>query len=261
MLNHIDTVPEDRRQSMVDDVRRLLDADGLGRGAGLAVSARARARASAELRAEIADRVAAKKAARTRLEADLKAAARAGSTRRHGDGASRASSRTARVAALEDAFADAAGRAHRGRRRRAVDPAPRRPGHRLAGDLVAVSAPARPAQAAPPRPRRGRQAADRHGRARRCRSRRRCSGPGSTPRCGRWPTTSPQGLGRPWVDAVRRASTSRLDELGDRLDAALAGTDLGVAKIPWWAGAGAGAAVAADPGRARRRRAGWSRWR
>jgi hypothetical protein len=46
-----------------------------------------------------------------------------------------------------------------------------------------------------------------------------------------------QDLGRPWVEAVRRASTSRLDDLGDRLDAAMAGTDLGVAKMPLWAGA------------------------
>ena len=46
-----------------------------------------------------------------------------------------------------------------------------------------------------------------------------------------------QDLGRPWVDAVRRASSSRLDELGDRLDKAMADTDLQVAKIPVWAGA------------------------
>ena len=40
VLNHIDTVPEDRRAGMVDDVRRLLDADGLGRVPVLPVSAR-----------------------------------------------------------------------------------------------------------------------------------------------------------------------------------------------------------------------------
>ena len=34
VLNHIDTVPEDRRQAMLDDVRRLLDDDGLGGVAG-----------------------------------------------------------------------------------------------------------------------------------------------------------------------------------------------------------------------------------
>ena len=46
-----------------------------------------------------------------------------------------------------------------------------------------------------------------------------------------------EGLARPWADAVRRASVSRLPDLGDRLDGALAGTDLGVERIPAWAGA------------------------
>jgi hypothetical protein len=46
-----------------------------------------------------------------------------------------------------------------------------------------------------------------------------------------------EGLGRPWADAVRRASTSRMHDLNDRLDAAMASTDLGVATIPGWAGA------------------------
>ena len=36
--------------------------------------------------------------------------------------------------------------------------------------------------------------------------------------------------------AVRRASVSRLADLGDRLDRALAATDLGAARIPLWAG-------------------------
>ncbi len=33
VVNHIDEVPEDRRPSMLDDVRRLLEVDGLARGA------------------------------------------------------------------------------------------------------------------------------------------------------------------------------------------------------------------------------------
>src|SRR5688572_1574119 len=40
VLNHIDTVPEDRRAGMVDDVRRLLEADGLAGVPVLPVSAR-----------------------------------------------------------------------------------------------------------------------------------------------------------------------------------------------------------------------------
>jgi hypothetical protein len=41
-------------------------------------------------------------------------------------------------------------------------------------------------------------------------------------------------LARPWADAVRRASTSRLTELNDRLDAALAETELDVDRMPVW---------------------------
>ena len=39
-----------------------------------------------------------------------------------------------------------------------------------------------------------------------------------------------------WATAVRAASVSRLPDLGDRLDAAVASTDLGATKIPVWAG-------------------------
>ena len=44
------------------------------------------------------------------------------------------------------------------------------------------------------------------------------------------------GLAPPWVGAVHTAATARLPELGDRLDATLAGTDLGAARLPAWAG-------------------------
>ena len=43
------------------------------------------------------------------------------------------------------------------------------------------------------------------------------------------------GLTPPWAAAVRRASTSRLDDLHDSLDSAVVRTDLGVAGPPWWA--------------------------
>ena len=56
VLNQIDTVPEDGRQSMVDDVRRLLDADGLNDVPIFAISAR-HGLGVAELRAEVAKRV------------------------------------------------------------------------------------------------------------------------------------------------------------------------------------------------------------
>jgi GTP-binding protein EngB required for normal cell division len=105
VLNHIDTVPESRRDMMLADVRRLLDQDGLTGVPVFAVSARD-GTGIAELKREIAERVAAKKATRTRMAADLRAAA---------EGLDAAGGRaddpvlsSARIAALEDAFADAA---------------------------------------------------------------------------------------------------------------------------------------------------------
>jgi hypothetical protein len=42
------------------------------------------------------------------------------------------------------------------------------------------------------------------------------------------------GLAQPWVRAVRRASTSRFDDLEDRLDTAVTTTELGVSGTPGW---------------------------
>jgi len=42
------------------------------------------------------------------------------------------------------------------------------------------------------------------------------------------------GLSPAWVEAVRRASTSRAADLEDRLDRAVGSADLGVAGVPWW---------------------------
>src|SRR3546814_20484619 len=70
VLNHIDTVPEDRRASMVDDVRRLLVEDGLSEVPVLAVSARQGIGIDA-LKGEMAKRVASKKATKARNEADV----------------------------------------------------------------------------------------------------------------------------------------------------------------------------------------------
>ena len=159
VLNHIDTVPEDRRQAMVDDVRRLLDADGLSRVPIFPISAR-HGLGVDRLRAEIADRVSAKKAARTRLDADLKGAA---------ERISEANGPRQAAGALGPPGHRPRGRvrrrrgcAHRRLRGRAVDPDARRPRHRVAGGVVALAATARPPQAAPPRPRRCRQAAHPH---------------------------------------------------------------------------------------------------
>ncbi|MBA8804322.1 GTPase Era involved in 16S rRNA processing [Nocardioides ginsengisegetis] len=233
VLNHIDTVPADRRQSMVDDVRRLLDADGLPKVPVIPISAREGIGLD-DLRGEIQQRVSAKKMTRARLEADLKAAA-SRMQEASGTGRTRALPRE-RVAALEDAFAEAAGvptvvdaveRSTRLRAGRATGwpvtswlsrlrPDPLR---RLHLDLGAD----------------GKQLTGRS----------RTSMPQTTQvQRARVDTEVrmladevSEGLARPWAESVRRASVARLPDLGDRLDGALSDTELGVARMPVWAGA------------------------
>jgi GTPase Era involved in 16S rRNA processing len=232
VLNHIDTVPPDRRASMLADVRRLLDQDGLPQVPVIATSARS-GEGMAELRAEIARRVQNKKSHRQRLEADLRAVA-ARLNEECGAGKPR-SLASGRVQAMEQALADSAGvptvvaAVSRSTRMRAsqatgwpvvswlsrLKPDPLRRLHLDLGE------------------------AGKHlvGRAR-------TSIPEATPVQRAKVDTEVRaladdvsaGMTRPWAEAVRRASTSRLDEMGDRLDAHIAATDLGVAKIPVWAG-------------------------
>jgi putative protein kinase ArgK-like GTPase of G3E family len=233
VLNHIDTVPEDRRQSMVDDVRRLLAADGLQQVPVYAISAR-HGIGIDQLRAEIARRVAGKKQTVARLEADLKAAASrlhqvsgTGNTRALGD---------RRVADLDNALADAAGVS-------TVVDAVERSTRLRAGRATGWPVVAWFSRLKPDPLKRLHLDLGSAGKALKGKSRKTI------------PTTTPvqrarvdtevrtladdasDGLGKPWVEAVRRASTSRMAELNDRLDAAIASTDLGVAKIPFWAGA------------------------
>ena len=232
VLNHLDTVPESRREAMLADVRRLLDADGLAGVPVLGVSAR-HGIGMAELRREVARRVASKKTTRTRLEADLKAAAE-----RLDEVTGRARverlSRE-RVAALDDALAEAAGvptvvgaveQSTRLRANRATgwpvtswlsrlkpDPLKRlhldlgSAGKQLTGNARTSVPEATQVQ---------RARVDTEVRA--------------------LADDAAAGMTRPWSVAVRQASTSRLEELGDRLDAALGATDLGAARVPVWAG-------------------------
>ncbi len=232
VLNHVDTVPEAQRPSMLADVRRLLDGEGLDKVPVLAVSAR-HGIGIDDLREEIARRAAQKKSTKTRMEADLRAAA----LRLQAESGT-AKSRVLpaeRVRALEEAFADAAGvptvvraveQSTRMRARRAtgwpvtawfsrLKPDPLK---RLHLDLGAsgkeLTGRARTSVPEPTQVQRAR--VDTEVRA--------LADGVST------------DLARPWVDAVRRASLSRLPDLNDRLDDALAATDLGAARIPVWAG-------------------------
>ncbi len=231
VLNHIDTVPADGREAMLADVRRLLEADGLGRVPVIGVSAR-QGIGLDELRGEIESRVRAKKMTAERIESDVRAAA-ARLQEAGGDAPTRALS-DQRVRALQDAFAEAAGvptvveaveRSTRLRAGRATGwplvswvgrlrPDPLK---KLQLDLGGSAKALRGAESAVP----GTTSVQR-------------ARVDSEVRALADDTT--QGLGRPWADAVRRASVQRLPEIGDRLDDALRGVDLQASRIPVWAG-------------------------
>src|SRR3954447_21327653 len=232
VLNHVDEVPQDRRESMMTDVRRLVDADGLVGVPVLATSARTGEGIDA-LRDEIARRVRAKKVTRSRLEADLRDAAsrlqEASGTGGHPELSKE------RIAALEDAFADAAGVPTVVD---AVESATRARGRRATGWPVTASLsrlPADPLQTLGP---------ELAQEASRFTGRGRTSVPAATQvqrarvdaevRAVADEVSAP--LARPWAESVRRASVARLPDLGDRLDAALSATDLGVERVPVWAG-------------------------
>ena len=230
VLNHIDTVPEDRRASMLADVRRLLDADGLDRVPVLAVSAREGTGVD-ELRGEIARRAAEKQSTRSRIDADVRDVA-ARMSEASGAAPTRALS-DQRTTALESAFADAAGVpvVVEG-----VERATRRSVGRATGWPVAVWLSG--LRRDPVR----RLHLDLGTEERQLSGRTRAVPQAAQVQRARVDTDVrdladevSDGLNRPWADAVHRASVSRLDELGDRLDGALAVTEIGGARTPAWA--------------------------
>jgi GTPase Era involved in 16S rRNA processing len=230
VLNHIDEVPEDGRTTMLDDVRRLLELDGLGGVPVLATSART-GEGIAELRNAISKRVADKATVRKRLAGDISDAA-ARMSAHNGDAEPRelgGKDRRELVEALTDAagvpiVVDAVRRATTIRARRATGwpltawvsrlrPDPLRRLHLDRGtsgrDLVAA------ARSSMPTTDQVQQA--------------------------RVETTVrdlcdvvSKDMAQPWVRSVRRASTSRFTDLGDRLDRAVSRTDLGVSGTPLW---------------------------
>ena len=232
VLNHIDSVPEDRRDAMIQDVRRLLELDGLAGVPVLPVSARL-GWGIDELRGLVAQRVAEKLVTRSRLEADVRSAAE---RLQEAAGSGKVPSLSKeRVAALDDAFADAAGvptvvkavgDSTRLRANRAtgwpvtawfsrLKPDPLKRLHLDLGasgkELTGAARTSVPKATGVQRARvdtEVRALADQVG----------------------------EGLAPSWAAAVRAASVSRLPDLGDRLDRAVASTDLGAARIPWWAG-------------------------
>ena len=231
VLNHIDTVPAERREAMMDDVRRLLADDGLAEVPVYATSARHGDGVPA-LRAEISRRVADKKSTRQRLEADLRAVA-ARLNEECGTGNPR-SLAAQRIQATEDALADAAGvptvvaAIERSTRHRA--------GQATGWPLVSWLTRLRPD---PLR----RLHLDLGASGRQLTSRSRTSVPHATPvqkarvdsEVRELADDVSAGMTPSWSEAIRRASLSRIPELTDRLDLAIAETDLGVAKLPVWA--------------------------
>jgi GTPase Era involved in 16S rRNA processing len=232
VLNHIDTVPEERRDGMVADVRRLLEADGLHGVPVLPISARNEWGID-ELRDQIAKRVSAKKSTKRRLEADVRAAAeqlRAVS----GDGKTPSLSRE-RVAALDDAFAEAAGVPTVVK---AVEDSTRLRANRATGwPVTAWLTRLKPDPLKRLHLDLGAVAKELTGTAR-------TSVPQATGiQQARVDTEVRaladqvgEGLTPAWATAVRTASTSRLPDLTDRLDKAVGSTDLGAESLPVWAG-------------------------
>jgi GTP-binding protein EngB required for normal cell division len=234
VVNHIDDVAEAERESLMSDVRRLLEQDGLADVPLLATSA-TRGDGVQELRSQLVKRVQHKHASRDRLLADVEQAA------------SRLSQVTGRAqpgdvdkaakSALVDAFASAAGvpvvvdaveRSTRTRARRATGwpltkwlarlrPDPLK---RLHLDLAARGEPD-PISAA-------RTSLPKATEVQRARV-------DTTVRAAVTDATSP--LPHLWAAAVRKASISRIADTGDALDRAVAETDLGVSRRPLWWGA------------------------
>ncbi|WP_235737852.1 GTPase [Nocardioides alcanivorans] len=229
-LNHIDTVPLEQRDAMLADVRRLMDNDGLSEVPVLAISARF-GDGMDELKDELAARVASKKATRTRLEADIRAAAGALAAE-SGTGRPQAPPRE-RLDELETAFADAAGvpvvveavaDSTRVRARRATgwpltswvsrlrtDPL-KKLHLDLGGDAKEISGT-------------------------------RVRVPEVGPVQGARIDSAVRSLADevsalmtpPWRTSIRAAATSRSDEVTSELDRALSSVDLGARGLPWWA--------------------------
>ncbi|WP_312856448.1 GTPase [Nocardioides pelophilus] len=222
VLNHIDTIAPEKRQGMVDDVKRLLALDGLAEVKVIAISAREGIGVE-ELRQEIASRVEQKRSTTVRVEADVAAAA--GRLDAAGGSAPGREITAERARALEDRVAEAAGvptiaaaveRTIRSRAARAVAWPPvgllgrlrRRNQNELLAGYRAGSQPHAVAVQRAAVDNSIRELADQ----------------------------TAQGLGAPWVDSVRQAATGRLEETDDALDRGLTSVDLGADRLPGWVG-------------------------
>jgi GTP-binding protein EngB required for normal cell division len=228
VLNHIDEVAEDRRAGMVADLRRLLDADGLDGITVIAVSAR-EGLGIEDLRRAITERVADKAATKARITTSL---AEVGTAIAHANGEAQPPALSDQdMAGLRTAMADAAGvpvvvaaveKASLLRTRRATGWPVTSWMSRLGRDPlrnVDLSAPTRQL-------------------VKQARSALPDSNQVQTARVDtavrELADRMSAGLTRPWATSIRRAATSRLPEINERLDRAVSATDLAAGRVPFW---------------------------
>ena len=230
VLNQVDRLDPAAAQACLTDLRGLLDREGLAGTPLLAVSART-GTGLGDLRADLARRVAARKAATERLTADVTDAVRELRACCAGDGDGAA--RTDRER-LTDALAGAAGVPVVAA---AVERSVRRDGAAVTGwPLLRWAQKLRPdplrrlhlgtgqgdgASAGVP----GRTSLPAAGAVQK-------AAVATAVRAAR--ETAGAGLPRPWADALRREVEVSEERLADRLDAAVAGTDLGSDRTPLW---------------------------
>jgi GTP-binding protein EngB required for normal cell division len=223
VLNQVDRLDPAARTACLTDLRRLLDSEGLRKTPVLPASATT-GEGLPELRKELVARVAARRAASDRLTADVRAAATA--LRQHCG----ATPKSSKHAGLTRALGDAAGvpavvaAVERSARRRGTArtgwPLVRWVGKLRPDPLrrLHLSGPDTPA------------------------ARTSLPAPSATQRAGlqtalrRVRDTAGEGLPQAWRDDLRRTVDAREERLPDRLDRAIATTDLGPDRRPAWQG-------------------------
>jgi GTP-binding protein EngB required for normal cell division len=229
-LNHVDRVPGDARRSMLDDLGRLLERDGLTGVRVLATSVRTE-EGLAELRRELAARVAERRAAVARLDADvdwladrLEAEVGDRDPGRTGDRERRRLAAAFADASGAEAVASAVGAAHRRRAAQAVGWPPTRWVGRLRPDplrRLGLDRPP-PAEGATTVPRTSRPAPSTVAEAALRSAVRDFAG------------TASAGLPGPWQARVATVAGARRDDVADELDRAIGGTPLPTEAPAWW---------------------------
>ena len=241
VLNQVDTVNPFAAAECAEDLRRLLDADGLPSVAGAHLLGAHRRRASTGCGRCWRTRSPSARPATTGWSPTSRTSSSSCCTTVSADEPTGVAG--AERAQLVEALA-VVGRGPRGRRGgrgvvAAAAPAGCWAGRRPGGS--AGCAPTRCAGCTCPATTASRSA--RSWSARRCPSRPRCSAPRSTPRCGGPATPSRDDLPRRGSAAVRTAAAgSRSADVRDALDQAVVGTDLGVDRVTA-SGGGLGAAL------------------